>query len=72
MTIYKDATEYAALQVIPLSQVLDILDIPPPSKSHLYCFKIVDAHQEIIASTESEQDLKIWIQVLLNAKQNSL
>ena len=62
--MYKNAREYVAQHVIRLSSVLDILDIDPPSKTHPFCFKIVDAGREYILSAETSQERVDWIRIL--------
>ncbi len=63
--MYKSTKEYVALHVIPLSQVLDVLDIDPlSSKSQSFCLKIVDATREYILSSKSQEDRDEWVRLL--------
>ena len=68
LTVYKTTREYVALHVIPLSQVLDVLDIDPlSSKSSSYWFKIVDSSREYILSSKIREERDDWVRVLREA-----
>ena len=69
LTIYKNSTEYVAQTVLDLKLAVGILEIDPLSKTHQYCFKIIDSTGlEIIVSCENSLERSDWIKSLLLEK----
>ncbi|KAJ3157690.1 hypothetical protein HDU89_000066 [Geranomyces variabilis] len=61
---YKNDSEYVVKRLIPLSSVLDILEIDPQGKHHLFCFKIVLPKRQLVLCADTEKDMKLWIDSL--------
>jgi hypothetical protein len=69
LTIYKNSGEYVAQAVIDLKSTVAILDIDQISKSHPFCYKIIDlSGTEIIVSCSSLEERSEWIKILLQER----
>lgn len=69
LTIYKNSGEYVAQTVIDLRSTVAILDIDPLSKTHQFCFKIIDSGGvEVIISCSSLEERSEWMKVLLQER----
>ncbi|RUS20884.1 hypothetical protein BC937DRAFT_94139 [Endogone sp. FLAS-F59071] len=64
LSYYKNEKEYAVNKVIPLSQIVDSLEIEPVSRNKLYCFKIVIPKRNYIICADTEADLEGWLDAL--------
>ena len=72
LTIYKNSGEYVAQTVIDLKTTVAILDIDPITKSHQFCYKIIDlSGTEIIVSCSNLEDKSEWIKILMQERGKS-
>ncbi|KAJ3162412.1 hypothetical protein HDU86_004892 [Geranomyces michiganensis] len=63
---YKNDGEYVVKRLIPLSSVLDILEIDPQGKHHSFCFKIVLPKRQLVLCADTEKEMSLWIAGLRN------
>ncbi|KNC97321.1 uncharacterized protein SPPG_07250 [Spizellomyces punctatus DAOM BR117] len=66
---YKNDGEYVVKRLIPLRSVLDVLEIDPQGKNHLFCFKVVLPKRQMVLCAGSEEDMKRWIEALRSVHQ---
>ncbi|KAI9278934.1 hypothetical protein BDA99DRAFT_493496 [Phascolomyces articulosus] len=76
LAYYEDDKEYAPHKIIPLTHIIDSLEIEPISKNKKYCFKIVIPKRSYILCASSEMELESWLNALSvgvrRAKKNDL
>ncbi|KAF9582168.1 hypothetical protein BGW38_000556 [Lunasporangiospora selenospora] len=64
LTYYKNSKEYQPLGIIPLSSIIDCLQIDPVSKSKLYCMRIVTLKRNFVCCAPDEDTLLQWLDAL--------
>ncbi|KAG2219958.1 hypothetical protein INT45_002172 [Circinella minor] len=64
LAYYEDDKEYAPHRIIPLTHIIDSLEIEPISKNKKYCFKIVIPKRSYILCASSEMELESWLNAL--------
>lgn len=64
LTFYKNEEEYAALLLIPLSNVISAGEIDPVSKSKAYCMQIIAEDRSYRFCAPSEEALAKWLGAL--------
>ncbi|KAJ3278803.1 hypothetical protein HK104_002008, partial [Borealophlyctis nickersoniae] len=64
LACYKDDGEYVVRRMIPLRNVLDIIEIDPVSKHHTHCFKIVLGKRQVVLSAPSAEEAAGWVEAL--------
>lgn len=61
LTFYKDESEYSALRVIPMSQVINAAEIDPMSKSKTSCLQIIVEEKTYRFCAPDEESLARWL-----------
>ena len=56
--------EYKPHRIIPLTHVIDSLEIDPISKNKRYCFKIVIPKRSYVLCASSEMEMESWLNAL--------
>lgn len=64
LTFYKNEEEYAALLLIPLSNIISAVEIDPVSKSKAYCMQIIAEDRSYRFCAPSEEALARWLGAL--------
>ncbi|KAI9489853.1 hypothetical protein BDB00DRAFT_595624 [Zychaea mexicana] len=64
LAYYEDDKEYAPHRIIPLTHIIDSLEIEPISKNKKYCFKIVIPKRSYVLCASSEMELESWLNAL--------
>ncbi|KAI1321739.1 hypothetical protein EDD11_000015 [Mortierella claussenii] len=64
LTYYKNAKEYQPLGIIPLSTIIDSLQMDPVSKHKRYCLRIVTSKRSFVCCAPDEDTLLQWIDAL--------
>jgi hypothetical protein len=54
--------------MIDLRKVLDVLDVDPLGKHHIYCFKVVLNKKSLILCADTEEDRTRWVSEMLGIK----
>ncbi|KAG0013357.1 hypothetical protein BGZ80_011128 [Entomortierella chlamydospora] len=61
---YKNTKEYQPHGIIPLSTIIDCLQMDPVSKSRQYCLRIVTVKRSFVCSAPDEDTLLQWLDAL--------
>ncbi|KAF8950464.1 hypothetical protein BGZ46_004524, partial [Entomortierella lignicola] len=64
LTYYKNTKEYQPHGIIPLSTIIDCLQMDPVSKSKQYCLRIVTTKRSFVCSAPDEDTLLQWLDAL--------
>ncbi|KAF9372236.1 hypothetical protein BGX21_004861 [Mortierella sp. AD011] len=64
LTYYKNTKEYQPHGIIPLSTIIDCLQMDPVSKSRQYCLRIVTVKRSFVCSAPDEDTLLQWLDAL--------
>ncbi|KAL8689352.1 MAG: hypothetical protein Q9224_004657 [Gallowayella concinna] len=64
IAFYKNEEEYAAQLIIPLSNIVDAVEIDPVSKSKSHCMQIIAEDKNFRFSVENEDLLAKWLGAL--------
>ena len=64
LAFYKDEQEYAARLIIPLSNVIDAVEIDPVSRTKSYCMQIIAEEKSYRFCAPSEEALARWLGAL--------
>ncbi|TPX38837.1 hypothetical protein SeLEV6574_g07587 [Synchytrium endobioticum] len=72
IAVYKDDKEYVPTKLIPLSKVLDVLEIDAQSKHHRHCFKIVLPKRTMVVCATSKEAVDGWVEALNDAHRKVL
>ncbi|KAI8367497.1 uncharacterized protein BYT42DRAFT_586492 [Radiomyces spectabilis] len=64
LAYYEDDKEYAPHRIIPLTHIIDSLEIEPISKHKRYCFKIIIPKRNYVLCANTEVDLESWLNAL--------
>ena len=59
--IYKNEEEYSANMIIPFANIIDAVDIDPPSKSKQHCFQVISEDKNFRFSATDENTLSKWL-----------
>ena len=57
---YKDDREYQLTKLIPLTSIIDIVEIGQNNKRD-FCFKIATATKELVLSSDSDEETRMWV-----------
>ena len=61
LTLYKNEEEYSANMVISFPNIIDAVDIDPPSKSKQHCFQVISEDKNLRFSAADENTLSRWL-----------
>ncbi|KAF9903201.1 hypothetical protein EC991_004067 [Linnemannia zychae] len=64
LTYYKNTKEYQPLGIIPLSSIIDALQMDPVSKHKQYCLRIVTAKRSFVCCAPDEDTLLLWLDAI--------
>ncbi|KAL0084053.1 hypothetical protein J3Q64DRAFT_1476318 [Phycomyces blakesleeanus] len=64
LAYYEDEKEYSPHRIIPLTHIIDSLEIEPISKSKQYCFKIIIPKRSYVLCASTVVDLESWLDAL--------
>ena len=64
MAFYKNEEEYAARLIIPLSNMIDAVEIDPVSRTKFHCMQIIDEEKSYRFCAPSEEALARWLGAL--------
>ncbi|KAF7729240.1 hypothetical protein EC973_004770 [Apophysomyces ossiformis] len=64
LAYYEDDKEYSPHRIIPLTHIIDSLEIEPISKSKRFCFKIIIPKRNYVLCASTEVDLESWLDAL--------
>ncbi|KAL4931495.1 PH domain-containing protein [Aspergillus undulatus] len=64
LSFYKDEQEYSATEIIPMSQIFDVAEVDPMSRSKNFCLQIIAEEKIIRLSTPDEESLTKWLGAL--------
>ena len=64
LAIYKDESEYAARLIIPLSNIIDAVEIDPVSRTKFHCMQIIAEEKSYRFCAPSEEALARWLGAL--------
>ncbi|KAI7866276.1 hypothetical protein BDF14DRAFT_1816119 [Spinellus fusiger] len=64
LAYYEDDKEYSPRRIIPLTHILDSLEIEPMSKSKRFCFKIIIPKRSYVLCVGTEVELESWLDAL--------
>ncbi|KAI9027607.1 hypothetical protein CLU79DRAFT_717107 [Phycomyces nitens] len=64
LAYYEDEKEYSPHRIIPLTHIIDSLEIEPISKSKQYCFKIIIPKRSYVLCASTVIDLESWLDAL--------
>lgn len=64
LAFYKDEQEYAARLIIPLSNMIDAVEIDPVSRTKFHCMQIIAEEKSYRFCTPSEEALARWLGAL--------
>ncbi len=64
LAFYKDEQEYAARLIIPLSNMIDAVEIDPVSRSKFHCMQIIAEEKSYRFCAPSEEALARWLGAL--------
>ncbi|KAI8142672.1 hypothetical protein BJV82DRAFT_613837 [Fennellomyces sp. T-0311] len=64
LAYYEDDKEYAPHRIIPLTHIIDSLEIDPISKNKKYCFKIVIPKRSYVLCASTEMEMESWLNAL--------
>lgn len=64
LAFYKNEDEYAARLILPLSNMIDAVEIDPVSRSKLYCMQIIAEEKSYRFSAPDEEALARWLGAL--------
>ncbi|KAJ3131303.1 hypothetical protein HK101_004743 [Irineochytrium annulatum] len=53
--------EYVVKRMIPMRNVVDVLEIDPQGARHPHCFRVVLSKRAMILSAESAEDVVKWV-----------
>ncbi|KAI8986965.1 hypothetical protein BDB01DRAFT_784119 [Pilobolus umbonatus] len=67
LSYYENDKEYSPHRIIPLSDIIDSLEISPISKSKQYCFKVITPKRNYILCTSTVNNLDSWLNALIVA-----
>ncbi|KAJ4295019.1 hypothetical protein N0V90_007027 [Kalmusia sp. IMI 367209] len=59
--LYKNEEEYSANLVIPFPNIIDAVDIDPPSRSKQHCFQVISEDKNFRFSAPDENTLSKWL-----------
>lgn len=59
--LYKNEEEYSANLIIPFANIIDAVDIDPPSRSKQHCFQVISEDKNFRFSTLDENALSKWL-----------
>ncbi|KAJ5817694.1 hypothetical protein N7447_007702 [Penicillium robsamsonii] len=61
LAFYKDESEYAAIKIIPMSQVFDAAEVDPLSRSKTFCMQIIAEEKTYRLCAPEEESLARWL-----------
>jgi hypothetical protein len=61
LAFYKDEAEYAAIKIIPMSQVFDAAEVDPLSRSKTFCMQIIAEEKTYRLCAPDEESLARWL-----------
>ncbi|KAJ5952161.1 uncharacterized protein N7479_010574 [Penicillium vulpinum] len=61
LAFYKDEAEYAAIKLIPMSQVFDAAEVDPISRSKTFCMQIIAEEKTYRLCAPDEESLARWL-----------
>ncbi|KAG0170063.1 hypothetical protein DFQ28_002588 [Apophysomyces sp. BC1034] len=64
LAYYEDDKEYSPHRVIPLTHIIDSLEIEPISKNKRFCLKIIIPKRSYVLCASTEVDLESWLDAL--------
>ena len=64
LAFYKDEQEYAARLIIPLSNIIDAVEIDPVSRTKFHCMQVIAEEQSYRFCAPSEEALARWLGAL--------
>lgn len=64
LSFYKNETEYSVLKMLPVSSIIDAVEIDPVSRSRVYCFEVIAEDKVIRCCVRSEAELEGWLGAL--------
>ncbi|KAJ5246198.1 hypothetical protein N7468_001181 [Penicillium chermesinum] len=64
LAFYKDDSEYSALRIISMSQVIDAAEIDPLSRSKTFCLQIIAEEKTYRLCAPDEESLARWLGAL--------
>lgn len=64
LTLYKNEEEYAALLLLPLSNIINAVEIDPVSRSKAHCMQIIAEDRSYRFCAPSEEALAKWLGAL--------
>lgn len=64
LSFYKDETEYSVLKMLPVSTIIDAVEIDPQSRTRVYCFEVIAEEKTVRCCVGSEGELEGWLGAL--------
>ncbi|ORX54949.1 PH domain-like protein [Hesseltinella vesiculosa] len=64
LAYYENNKEYSPHRIIPLTHIIDSLEIDAISKSKQYCFKIIIPKRNYVLCASTESDMESWLDAL--------
>ena len=61
LTLYKSADEYVAVLVLPLSTIIDAVELDPLSRSKTSCMLVIADEKNYRFACSGEEDLAKWL-----------
>ncbi|KAJ5177853.1 uncharacterized protein N7500_000552 [Penicillium coprophilum] len=61
LAFYKNESEYAAIKIIPMSQVFDAAEVDPLSRSKTFCMQIIAEEKTYRLCAPEEESLARWL-----------
>ncbi|KAA8896484.1 hypothetical protein TRICI_006889 [Trichomonascus ciferrii] len=61
MAFYKNDKHKTALKVIPIGDIIDVVDIDPLSRSKRFCMQLITDRKRMRFCAENEEDLTKWL-----------
>ncbi|KAK9470740.1 uncharacterized protein V1510DRAFT_422338 [Dipodascopsis tothii] len=64
LVLYKSEKEYQPLKVIPLDDIVDVMEIDPLSRSKRHCLQLITPEKRLRFCAASDEDLTAWLVAL--------
>ena len=64
LSFYKNEHEYSVLKMLPVSSIVDAVEIDPVSRSRVYCFEVIAEEKVVRCCVKSEAELEGWLGAL--------
>lgn len=61
LSFYKNEQEYSVLKMVPVSSIIDAVEIDPVSRTRVYCFEVIAETKVLRCCVQGEEEMVGWL-----------